>query len=329
MIALPMPNRFVPLALAIAATLAPALARAQAGDETVRRDLITQGVAAAGRGDHAGAAAAFERASAIRATPSVEGHLCLQLEQVPGRTADALAACERCYATAIADERLHERAQIVAGCGAARDRLAPRVGRVAVRVEPRPAGLRVEVAGHELAAAVVGLPYPVTPGTVVVRASAPGYRAAERRVDVAAGRTADVALALEASTAGSVPPAPPGPGAGPFVLMGVGGAVALASIPFWVLRGAAVGDLERACPTVRPDGSRMCVDAGAVSAGNAAQDAIALHTAVGATLVAVGGAAIVSGVVWLAAAPRGAPAPATVAVLPTAGGAVAAVGARF
>lgn len=83
-----------------------------------------------------------------------------------------------------------------------------------------------------------------------------------------------------------------GPGPAPWVLLGVGaGVAASAAIPFFVVRGGAIGELQRmGCD---PFTATVC-DASLRGAYERAQSASAASIA----LVSVGGAAIVAGALW-------------------------------
>lgn len=83
-----------------------------------------------------------------------------------------------------------------------------------------------------------------------------------------------------------------GPGPAPWVLLGVGaGVAASAAIPFFVVRGGAISELQRGgCD---PFTATVC-DASLQGAYNSAQGASAASIA----LLSVGGAAIVGGALW-------------------------------
>jgi hypothetical protein len=74
--------------------------------------------------------------------------------------------------------------------------LRGRVGRVVVVPSARPSALRVTVGGHDLSAAVLDVPYVVTPGSVAIEASAPGFQTFRRTVEVSAGAQVRVEVVL-------------------------------------------------------------------------------------------------------------------------------------
>lgn len=78
-------------------------------------------------------------------------------------------------------------------------RLEPRVPKIRVVLDERPAGLRVTRGGEELPVAALGEPLPVNPGSVEVVAEAPGFRTERRTMVLGEGETRDVVIALQRS----------------------------------------------------------------------------------------------------------------------------------
>jgi hypothetical protein len=119
--------------------------------------------------------------------------------------------------------------------------LENQVGRLTLQVRPPGLpGLVVTVDGQEVPPVALGQPRLVDPGAHEIAATAPGRREARESATVGKGGSAAVTLVLEAEAAAPVPPVverrplpppvtPPdrprssGPGALPFVLIGVGG----------------------------------------------------------------------------------------------------------
>jgi hypothetical protein len=102
--------------------------------------------------------------------------------------------------------------------------LAPRVGRIRVRMNERPPGLEISIGDRRLPAEAIDVAVPVDVGTAVVRASAPGYESAEREIEISAGVTADLGLRLApVSERLDVAPetAPPSSSVSPALALGV------------------------------------------------------------------------------------------------------------
>lgn len=174
------------LVASVPVAIAPARAHAQSAAEiAARRELLNQAQAAARANDHARAAELVERAIRIQASVSVRRFLADELN-AGGRIAPALGAAELCVADA-RRENNRRNAQHQRACETLVTQLTPRVGRVTVQVpQPTPTGLRVRVAGEEINSAFYGVPYVVTPGTVLIEAEAPDHSGFRREVTVSA-----------------------------------------------------------------------------------------------------------------------------------------------
>ncbi len=105
-----------------------------------------------------------------------------------------------------------DRARTEARFGATRDaaleegaEVEPRVGRVRLSIAERPDGLVIRIGSREIPVEALEVAIPVDPGSVSVQASAPGHRAAERSIEVRAGATEQVELALEPEAIASTP----------------------------------------------------------------------------------------------------------------------------
>ncbi|MBI5512486.1 MAG: hypothetical protein HY909_01885 [Deltaproteobacteria bacterium] len=319
----------------------PALASAQTAQEQVARaDLLRQAEEARQASDHARALDLASRAGQLRMTPSVR-LLIAQEHATLGHTLEALALSTLCATEARADAALNNRERILAACTALEESLQARVARVTVRVAtPAPEGLRIAVQGAELRAALWGIEVPVLPGRVTVEATAPGRQALRQDLDLVAGATQVLTVALAAATA-APPPAPPtttaplraptttaapplrastapataprpvlsprGPGAGPWVVAGVGVAsFGLAGV-FFGLRGGAVQERDRALAETAPrcdEDAARCDYTSATEADARARTWNALTN----VALGVGASAVVGGVVWwLLAKRRGEP----------------------
>ncbi len=165
--------------------------------------------------DYAGAAREFRAANELLASPNTRLYIA-RCEHELGHNAAAYVEYNRAAGEAAdrartdpryASTRDHARAE-----GAA---LEGKIGRVLLKVQNAPDGTEVVVGGQALPRAGWDVPTPVDPGDVEVTATAPGRNKASKHVTVAAGQTAEVALALENAPPGAavVAPVPPPPAA--------------------------------------------------------------------------------------------------------------------
>jgi hypothetical protein len=307
-----------------------ATAAAQSGPaEVARRELLRDADVARTAGDHARALDLATRAGQIRMTTSLR-LLLAQEHEATGHLVEALDHASGCAREAEADATMRNRQQVQGICQALVASITPRVGNLVVQVSSPPPGLVVRVAGHEVNPALYGVAFPVMPGSVAVEVGGEGVVAAREEVQVRAGARVEVSprvqvrVAEAAATgagAGGVdarvaPMQPPvverssGPGAGPWVLVGIGGAAAVAGGVMFYLANE----------------ERLTRDALNVVQGDAerADSSFRRNAYIGDGLM---GAAIVcgvSGIVW-AVAGRGR-SNAQVAVMPMNGGAMVGVG---
>ena len=203
--------RLALVASAVVATIAPSIYAQSEADLTARRGLLEQAQLARRSGDHAGALDLGLRAGHISMTASVRRFIAEE-ENALGRIAEALGSAEQCVLDGANEPPSHNRDVVVAGCRALATLLHPRVGRLVVRPpSPAPPSLRITLDGQPLGDAFWGVPYRVTPGSIVVDAVAPGF--AELRTTVTVHRGAevrvDVALRPEPVVASAQPPLQP------------------------------------------------------------------------------------------------------------------------
>ncbi|MBI5514569.1 MAG: hypothetical protein HY909_12415 [Deltaproteobacteria bacterium] len=184
--------------------LVPTEVRGQAPPvEVVRAELITEARAASRAGDHPRAIDRASRAWQLRGTPSL-AYLLAREHLAAGHAVEALTWATTCERGAEADVALRDRAALRATCGELRASSDARVGRITLRLGAPPPGFRVELDGAAMPVALLGLPYPVEPGVVRLRAEAPGHREVAEDVQVAAGSSVEVTIAME-----PLPQAPP------------------------------------------------------------------------------------------------------------------------
>ncbi len=295
-------------AAAFAVLVGATSAEAQTND-ALRRDLITQAEQARDAGDHARAAELAVRAGQLRMTPSLALMIAQEQESV-GHVVDALDYARRCASDASRDESLRNRERLARICRELASTLAPRIARVTVRVPSGDDSATVQVGQHSVPPAGWGVPMPVDPGDVLVRASAPDGRRFERTVHVAGGATVEVVVAL------AVPPEPvaslavgagrttttvspvgagqvssvtsrSGAGVGPWVVAGAGVASLIVAGALWSLHGDALAERDGAC------------DAGGCDTSAIDSDARARRLTTGTNVaIGLGCAAIAGGAAW-------------------------------
>jgi hypothetical protein len=79
--------------------------------------------------------------------------------------------------------------------------LRPHVAYITLRVpDAHPQDLRINVGGEVISDALYGVPYPVTPGDVAIDATGSGIESFHRQINIAAGASQDVDVALAHAT---------------------------------------------------------------------------------------------------------------------------------
>lgn len=316
---------------ALTASFAPTTASAQTAAElAARRTLIEQAEAARQAGQHAEALTFAERAAAIQMTPSLR--LFIAREQQAMRLyASALGNTELCVRDAEREQTLRNREEIIAGCRAITTEINANSGRIVVRLPNAPTGTEVFVGTERLPVSLIDAPYTVATGSVTVRVSVPQRRPFERTVTVERGATQTIAVELQLVEGDSPPPPNTvtrtiGPGVGPWVLVGVGGAGLVAGGALWLVASMQKSELDSMCPG---DATRVC--AGLTGEAIDARVGSINGLSTGAVIAgSVGAAAAVGGVLWYVLAPRRTEeVRVTAVVLPSRNGATVAVGGRF
>jgi hypothetical protein len=172
-------------------------AHAVTPQESLARDGLIKSAQEAHRsGEHARSLELYQRAAALEATPSLLYWIVWEQQEL-GQLADAYAGAERCLKELARTPNVRNAAQIRQGCQSLQTQLKDRVGRLAVQVpEPIPEGLTVKLAGRELNRAMIGLPYVLTPGNILVEAEAPGHAPFRLEINVPEGKTINVTVTL-------------------------------------------------------------------------------------------------------------------------------------
>lgn len=138
------------------------------------------------------------------------------LAREPGGAAhliEAEATASRCIEEATAQTTLRHRERVLRDCAAVRDRVAPQLARLELRVAaPAPDGLLVHVGDRTVPAAAWNTTLTLLPGAVTVDASAPERAPFRRSLTLVAGAQESVVIELPTPTAPPPPlPSPPPP----------------------------------------------------------------------------------------------------------------------
>jgi hypothetical protein len=181
------------LALGIGAS---GTARGQgAADVAIARDLFRQGVELAQKGRWDEARERYRRSLALKRAPLTLYSLGVAQQQT-GRFVDAVESFRAFLA-----EREPESAATTPYEQPARDAalaLEKRVARLDVEVLPAAVkAVRLEIDGHIVPEAALGLPRPVDPGERVIVVSAEGFRATRTTAKLAEGESAKITVRLE------------------------------------------------------------------------------------------------------------------------------------
>lgn len=303
----------VAVALAVIALDRAGFAQTQR-ELATRRYLIEQATAERAAGRHARALVLAQRAGAVLMTPSVQLFIAQEMDAT-GDPAGALGLADQCVRDLGRDPTVAHRAALLHTCRELAREARARVGYLVVDVPaPAPDGLRVTVQGAALAPALLGVPNVVSPGSVLVEASAPGRQPFAATRGVAIGATVNIEVALppihelaaEPPPAVALPPVapplavspvvapPPRPrpsGASrvlPWALVAGGGAALVGGAVLWAVRSAA---LEGCVVT---DGAASCDTPAHL---DAAMDANRFAAGAG-VLLGVGVVAVGAGLGW-------------------------------
>jgi tetratricopeptide (TPR) repeat protein len=196
------------LALGVPAIAAAAGVAVSALNSATRPQLIDAARAAHKAGDHAKAAALYRRAGEMELGPALGVALALEEEET-GAFAESIFHAQQCVREATADGKLVDRDRILRDCQALELRLVPRIAYLVVEVTDRPEGAEIQVAGQGTSKVTLGVPTVVTPGTILVKAKAPGRIVHWENVEVAAGQTKTLKVDLTPLPDGSGTLTPP------------------------------------------------------------------------------------------------------------------------
>lgn len=289
-----------------------------------RRLLIADAQRASESGDHARALDLALQASRVQMTPSLRYFIASE-QQATGHLSAAYAAAELCQREMDTEPNAGLRRELTNRCRAIATALLPRLARVTVRLAQPVAGARVTVNGTALTADLLGVPYAVDPGRVRVEATAPGHQPFTGEVQVNEGASGELAVTLTPAPAAPPvvqetpvappPPPPPGVGPAPFIVLALGGAVAVGGAVMLGLGASAAGQVRSLCPDF------TCPTVDVMNAVQPTFNSMRTYNIVGGVMLPVGVLAAVGGVGWYLSAQRARPTVAsTLQLVPTGSG---------
>jgi hypothetical protein len=186
---------------------APPNAGAQApGDRAAEETFAAQQLFDAGRaaleaGDHATALESLEASLALSPSPNTRLMLARALRE-SGRVAEALMEFDR--AAHAAEERMRAEPRFSVTRETAiteRDAIRERVATVVISGDLEVSGIEVRIGDRALPIAGARVGIPVDPGTVVLRASAPGHLDFQHELELRAGETVHAVVTMQRAPA--------------------------------------------------------------------------------------------------------------------------------
>ena len=248
----------VMLALCSSAVASRVCAQVDPQAEAVAQERFTRGRALFEGGEFAGAIEELRRAAALSDSPNVKLYLA-RAYRAQHRVAEAIAAYQSAERLAAEPERRHRYRETGEAARLERVELEATVARITLNVTPMPRGLVFTLDGESLPVEALGIPYPVSSGTHIVRFEAPGVETQELRLQLQPSSTHEQTISLVAA------PQEADPGlsfVGPLV-MGVGAALMLGASPSLVLAGDRFEQLRAGCPLGQcPEALRGALDEG-------------------------------------------------------------------
>jgi tetratricopeptide (TPR) repeat protein len=192
-------------ALVAALLSAPMAAYAEGPQEAAAHVRFTKGRELFMANKFAEAAAEFRAANELFASPNTRLYIA-RCERELGHPAAAYIEFQR--AASEAADRARSDPKYVATRDTARQEgqaLEGKFGRLVIKAKDAQ-GMNVTVGGNAIAAAALGVPTPMDPGTVEVAATAKGKLPFKQKIAIKAGETTEIAIALEPDPGASVEP---------------------------------------------------------------------------------------------------------------------------
>jgi hypothetical protein len=274
----------------------------------VRKRVLEEAQTARASDDHQKALELASRAGRIQMTPSVRLFIAEEQTAV-GQLTESWVNAQLCSKEAEEDQSLKNRMKIMAGCDELIDEIQSISARVIVSLpRPVPSGIQVTIRGKIVPESLLGQPYFVSPGKVIMDATAPNYLPFHRELVVRAGEEASVTMELAAQNQARAEvkpytPAPPiavAPGSqpstlrkiAPYATMGLGVVSLGLSGLFLLDRNDADTKLQGMC--TGPDHS-VCPD---TQQARSLIDTVSRDNALITATAVAGGAAIAGGFLW-------------------------------
>lgn len=275
------------------------------------REQFGQALALQTAGDWAGALNLLKEVAAVKSTPQVRFNMALCEERL-GKLVAALGD----YELAAADARAEKADQVAEEVERRLEALRQRIPKITVNRGSGAEAAIIALDGVSLGDQVIGTPMPTDPGPHTVEARSPGFKPFRQSLRLAEQQSESLEIVLEPEP---VPPPDARPlpatkarGRSPIYGYVVGG-VGIASLGtaglFWGLRADKINQLEKACP------GRQCPS----TAQQSDIDAGRLYTTIANVTVAIGAAALATGVVLVLTS--GPSSETSVALAPAPGGA--------
>ena len=187
--------------------LLPATAWGQFSDaeRSVARDLGNEGIDLYEKGRYPDALQRLERAYAVLKAPTLALWLARALEK-NGKLVEAAERYREVIRTPLASDAPRVFIEAQASAKAEQAKLGPRIPTVTVVLEGAKANeVGVSIDGTPVKSALVGLPFPLNPGTHAIEGNRAGTTAAES-VTFAEGEKKSVALRFGGASTGAMPP---------------------------------------------------------------------------------------------------------------------------
>jgi hypothetical protein len=301
-----------------------------------RKQFLEQAQSARAAEDHAKALALASRAGQMQMTPSVRLFIAEEQTAV-GQLAESWANAQLCSAEAQEDPALKNRQLILSACNKLMNQIKLNAGRVTVSMpRPVPSGAQLTIRGQSVSPWHYGQPFFLTPGKVLVEATAPNHLPFRRELSVRAGEEATLSSELvpqnpapkpataELRVLSSSPPTGFGRIA-PYATMGLGVVGLGASGLFLLARNDALKKLEALC-----SGATNTVCPETPEARSLQQTASRDNKLTNITL-GIGAATLAGGIVWwVLEKPGGADGISSEAtIIPVRGGVVVSFSSKF
>ncbi len=274
------------------------------------REQFGQALALQTAGDWAGALNLLKEVAAVKSTPQVRSNTA----PCEGRLGKLVAALGD-YELAAADARAERADQVAEEVERRLEALRQRIPKITVNRGSGAEAAIIALDGVTLGDQVIGTPMPTDPGPHTVEARSPGFKPFRQSLRLAEQQSEVLEIVLEPEPAPPPDlrptPAPPIRGRSPvygYVVGGAGIASLITSGVFFGLRAGKISDLDKVCTNSQcPASAQSDIDAGK------------LYTTIGNVTLAVGAAALATGVVLvLTSGPSAEP---RVALAPAPGGA--------